>query len=117
MDASDGADTVVETSGAPSAFPLGLSLLRTRGRYLVPGQYSNRGPVSIEPHLVTFRALQIIGSGQYTMADLKTYVDFLAAHPDLQALFAEVVQKYPLKKANEAMQDAAAGKAVKAVFV
>ncbi len=116
MGRGDGADTVIETSGSPQAFPLGLSLLRTRGRYLVPGQYSDRGPVSIEPHLITFRALQVIGSGQYTMQDLKTYVDFLATHPELQPIFAQMLSKYSLKEADKAFADAKAGKTIKAVF-
>lgn len=39
----DGADVVIETSGSADAFPFGLTLLRTRGRYFVPGQYSEPG--------------------------------------------------------------------------
>lgn len=113
----DGADAVIETSGSPSAFPLGLKLLRTRGRYWVPGQYSERGMVEIPPHDITFRALQIIGSGQYTMADLGRYVDFLAKHPQLQGLFAKLLSKYPVQDVDRAMADAKAGKSIKAVLV
>ena len=113
----NGADVVIETSGAQDAFPLGLSLLRTRGRYFVPGQYSNRGPVSIEPQQITFRALQIIGSGQYTMADLGAYLDFLKANPALQPLFRSLVATYLVAEVNTAVADAASGKAIKAVFV
>jgi len=117
LDRGDGADVVIETSGSQNAFPVGLALLRTRGRYFVPGQYSNRGLVSIEPQQITFRALRVIGSSQYTMNDIKTYLDFLKTHPDLQAVFARMVAKYPLKSVNTAMADAKAGKAVKCVFV
>ena len=112
----DGADVVMETSGSADAFPFGLTLLRTRGRYFVPGQYSDRGPVSIPPHMITFRALRILGSGQYTMADIGTYLGFLAEHPDLQTIFRKLVGKYRVDEANRAMADAAAGNVVKAVF-
>ncbi len=112
----DGADVVIETSGAAEAFPFGLSLLRTRGRYFVPGQYSDRGQVSIPPHLITFKALQIFGSGQYTMADIATYLDFLAAHPELQVIFKKLLRCFPVKKVNSAIEAAKSGNAVKAVF-
>jgi threonine dehydrogenase-like Zn-dependent dehydrogenase len=112
----DGADVVVETSGNPKAFPEGLALVRTRGRYLVPGQYSNRGPVSIEPQLVTFKALQIIGAAQYQLADIGTYLDFLKTHADLQPLFRSAIKCYPIEAVNEALADAARGAAIKAAI-
>jgi len=112
----DGADVCVETSGDPGAFPLGLSLLRTRGRYLVPGQYSDRGEVAIPPHQITFRALQIVGSGQYTLDDIRAYLDFLAANPGLQPRFASVLSRYAVADVQTALDDAAAGRAIKAVF-
>ncbi len=112
----DGADVCVETSGDPSAFPLGLALLRTRGRYFVPGQYSDRGPISIPPHMITFRALRIIGSGQYTLSDVSDYLDFLAANPELQTLFASTVSTYRVGDVHTAIADATAGRTIKAVF-
>ncbi len=112
----DGADVVIETSGSIKAFPLGLNLLRTRGRYFVPGQYSVRGPVQFDPCIITFRALNIFGSGQYTMADLKAYVEFLQKNASLQGIFAQLVKKYPVAEANQAIADAKAGLAVKTVF-
>ena len=112
----DGADIVIETSGGADAFPFGLTLLRTRGRYLVPGQYSDRGEVGIPPHLITFRALQIFGSGQYTMADLGRYVEFLEQHPELQELFRRMISTFSVSEANIALKAAADGDAVKAVF-
>jgi len=112
----DGADVCIETSGDPAAFPLGLSLLRTRGRYFVPGQYSDRGTIEIPPHLITFRALNIIGSGQYTLNDVSDYLDFLVANPELQKLFASTVSTYAVSDVNKAIEDATAGRTIKAVF-
>lgn len=116
LNRGDGADVVIETSGSIDAVPTGLKLLRTRGRYFVPGQYSNRGPIAIEPQEITFRALQIFGSGQYTMQDLAVYVNFLADHPELQEIFAKLVTKFPVSEADEAMKAAHEGKTIKAVF-
>ena len=112
----DGADIVIETSGGAGAFPFGLTLLRTRGRYFVPGQYSDRGEVGIPPHLITFRALQIFGSGQYTMADLGVYVKFLAEHTELQPVFRRIVSTFSVAEVNDAIKAAADGKTIKAAF-
>lgn len=113
----DGADVVIETSGGKDAFPFGLSLLRTRGRYFVPGQYSDRGNVSIPPHLITFKALQIFGSGQYTMQDLGSYIEFLSEHRELQELFRQLITAFPVSGVNDAVRAAESGEAIKAVFV
>lgn len=112
----DGADVVIETSGGADAFPFGLTLLRTRGRYFVPGQYSDRGNVGIPPHLITFRALQIFGSGQYTISDLGKYIEFLAEHPGLQKIFSSMIGKFSVAEANAALEAAERGDAIKAVL-
>jgi len=112
-----GADVVIEASGSPSAIPEGLELLRTRGRYIVPGQYSSSGPVAIRPELITFKALRITGSGQYTIADIATYLDFVAAHADLARSFAGcITHRYRVADAVRAIAEASAGVAVKGVF-
>ncbi len=114
----DGADAVIEASGAPAAVPEGLDLLRTRGRYLIPGQYSASGAVSIRPELITFRALRLIGSGQYTLADVGTYLDFLKKNPAVQRAFAAcVTHTFTVDQAGTALAAVEAGAAGKAIFV
>ncbi len=118
LDRGDGADVVIEASGAPAAVPEGLGLLRTRGRYLIPGQYSASGSVSISPEAITFRALRLIGSGQYTLADLGLYLKFLKANPKLQRAFARsITHRFTVDQAQAALATVAAGQAGKAVFV
>ena len=113
----DGADVVFEASGSPAAIPEGMRLARTLGRYVVPGQYSDSGPVEIEPHLITFKALKIVGSGQYTIADVGAYLGFLRERPAVQELAASCVShRYEIDRANEALADVAAGRVVKGVF-
>ncbi len=115
---ANGADVVFEASGSPTAFPEGLRLVRTRGRYIVPGQYSNSGPVSIEPQMITFKAVRIVGSGQYTMQDIGAYLEFLRRRRDLQKVFARcVTHRFPVRRAQEACRCAAEGRAAKVVLV
>jgi len=113
----DGADVVFEASGAPAAISEGLGLVRTLGRYIVPGQYSLSGTVAINPEAITFKALTIVGSSQYALADIKAYLIFLEKHPRLHRPFAAcITKKYCVEDAVRACADASAGRAVKAVF-
>ncbi|MCX7803708.1 MAG: zinc-binding dehydrogenase [Planctomycetota bacterium] len=113
----DGADVVLEASGAPQAVPEGLGLVRTRGRYIVPGQYSSSGPVEIQPQTITFKAVRIVGSGQYKLADAGAYLRFLASDRRLQKIFADcITHRYPVARVGEAMEATESGGAVKVVL-
>lgn len=93
-----GADVAFEASGNPKAVPLALKFLRNRGVYLVPGQYSNSGAVEIEPQLITFKALHIIGSSQYSLCDVREYLDFLSEHRDLQEKIKALASCYSVER-------------------
>ena len=112
-----GADLCVEASGNPRAFAQGMGYLRNRGVYLVPGQYSVSGGVPVSPETITFKALQILGSSQYDMDDIRTYLSFLESHPALTAQFLRTVTAYPVSKVNEAFADIRAGKNIKTLLV
>jgi threonine dehydrogenase-like Zn-dependent dehydrogenase len=113
----NGADVVFDASGSPAAVADALTLVRTRGRCIVPGQYSDSGAVSIPPHLITFKAIRIIGSGQYTLEDVGAYLNFLETHSDLQEVFASfITHRYSVQDADRAYREAAEGVSVKGVF-
>ena len=112
-----GVDLCYEASGAPNAFPQGMNILRNRGIYLVPGQYSNSGGIEIQPQLITFKAVRIIGSSQYSMIDVKDYLAFLEKNPALVPVIRDLATCYPVAEANKAFEDALAGKNVKTVLV
>ena len=101
-----GVDLCVEASGAPSAVPMGLGILRNRGVYLIPGQYSASGGVEIQPQLITFKALRILGSSQYSVSDVRGYLEFLRENPGLHGTIAKIPKKYPISRINEAIADA-----------
>ena len=117
--ASDGlgADLVFEASGNPKAIPTGFEILRNRGVYLVPGQYSNSGEINIMPQLITFKALHIIGSSQYNICDVKEYVDFIAKDFKLQEIIKSLASCYTVSDINVAFDDAKARKNIKTVLV
>ncbi len=112
-----GADLVLEASGNPQAIPFGLAALRNRGVYLIPGQYSQSGTVAIAPQEITFKALQLLGSSQYAMADVRGYLDFLQEHPALHGPIARLAACYPVSEVNRAVADAGAGRNMKTLLV
>ena len=113
-----GADCVVEASGNPDAFTEGMDMLRSRGVYLVPGLYSDRGEIAIKPHQITFKALQIIGSAQFSSNDQAEYISFLRAH-DMHwpAIDAVCTHEWTIDDVNTAIDTCRKGESVKAIFV
>ena len=57
----EGADMVIECSGAPSAFQEGLEMVAQGGKYLVIGQWTDYGPRPINPSLVTRKGIRVEG--------------------------------------------------------
>ena len=101
-----GADLAIECSGNPEAFNQGVKLLRNRGIYLVPGQYSDSGEIAFGPQNITFKALQIYGSAQYDTSDVIDYVDFLEKHKDIQDAIKDSLKSYSVDQINDAMAEA-----------
>lgn len=111
-----GADLAYEASGNPEAFNQGVSLLRNRGFYLVPGQYSSSGTISFSPEVITFKALQILGSSQYSIGDVKNYVRLLVEHPQVHEKIAAIATTFPVEQVNEAIQAAKEGSCIKVLL-
>ena len=112
-----GVDLCFEASGAPAAVAQGMDILRNRGVYLVPGQYSASGGVEIQPQLITFKALHIIGSSQYSVCDVNAYLEFLCQHSELHSKIEKLGTKFKVSEINEAIAYAKQGKNVKTLLI
>jgi threonine dehydrogenase-like Zn-dependent dehydrogenase len=110
-----GADVVLECAGVPSAVPEGFELARRNGRYLVLGQYTDRGAVPINPHVITRKQLKVFGSWAFSESH---YARYVASLPQLAARFdlGRLITRYPLADANQALSDMASGAVMKAVL-
>jgi threonine dehydrogenase-like Zn-dependent dehydrogenase len=95
--------------------PEGFEMVRRNGRYLVLGQYTDRGATPINPHVITRKQLEVYGSWAFAEAHYARYVNLL---PQLAARFdlARLVTRYPLAEANRALADMAGGSVMKAVL-
>jgi threonine dehydrogenase-like Zn-dependent dehydrogenase len=110
-----GADVVLECAGVPSAVAEGFEMARRNAKYLVLGQYTDRGATPINPHVITRKQLKVYGSWAFAEAHYLGYVQSL---PRLAARFdlERFLTPYPLAAANEALADVAEGKVMKAVL-
>ena len=110
-----GADVVLECAGVPSAVGEGWEMARRGGTFLALGQYTDRGAVPLNPHLVTRKQLRIVGSWGFAE---KHYLGHMRALPQLGARFdlPRLITRYSLEDANIALRDMGAGRVMKPVF-
>jgi threonine dehydrogenase-like Zn-dependent dehydrogenase len=99
-----GADVVIECVGHPEAVNEGLDYCRDGGKYVVLGQYGNAGNISFNPHTITRKQLQVIGSWGFEPRHVHRALELLES-PIWRDLFArQVTHRFGLEQANEALQ-------------
>jgi D-arabinose 1-dehydrogenase-like Zn-dependent alcohol dehydrogenase len=111
-----GADVVVECVGRPFAVPEGWEMCRDGGKYLVLGQYANAGEVLMNPHTITRKQLQVIGSWGFEPRHVDAALKLLE-NEHWQSRFAnEVTDRFSIHQANEALAKARLGNGGKTVI-
>jgi threonine dehydrogenase-like Zn-dependent dehydrogenase len=113
-----GVDVVIEAAGAPEAVPQALDLVRDGGVVVVVGQYTDGGPVTINPHSqVNRKHVEIRGCWGSDYSHFHRALGLLAhqgaALPWLEAVSA----RYTLAQANDALAAVANREVVKAIIV
>ena len=113
-----GVDAVIEAAGAPEAVPQSLDLVRDGGVVVIAGQYTDGGPVTINPHSqINRKHVEIRGCWGSDYSHFHRALGLLAhqgaALPWLEALSA----RYTLAQANEALAAVANRDVVKAIIV
>lgn len=99
-----GADVVIEASGNPAAVPEGLEMLRDGGRYVVVGQYTDAGDVTVNPHRhVNRRHATVLGCWGYEFTHLHRALAMLARHNQRFRWREMVTREYPLSEAGRAL--------------
>lgn len=112
-----GADVVIECVGHPDAVPEGLELCRDGGKYVVLGQYANAGNVSLNPHTITRKQLQVIGSWGFEPRHVDRALRLLEEERWQKLFSRQVTHRFPLEQANEALQTTRAWQSGKTVLV
>lgn len=111
-----GGDVVIECVGHPEAVNEGLEYCRDGARFLVLGQYANAGNISFNPHTITRKQLQVVGSWGFEPRHVDRALRMLE-NPHWKRLFAlQVTHRFPLEQANEALETTRAWRSGKTVI-
>ena len=112
-----GVDVAIEASGNPAAIPEGLDLVRDNGTYTVVGQYTDHGPVEVNPHLqINKKHLDIRGVWGIDYSHLHRAVLLLERYNDRFHWEELITHRFGLGQANEALDVVRSGGAIKAVI-
>lgn len=91
-------------------------MTRDAGRYVVVGQYTDAGEVSINPHLdLNKKHLEIRGSWGSDYSHFYKMVKVLAKHGARVGWEKMITREYTLDEMNEALAAVARGEMVKAI--
>mgnify|MGYP002621665990 FL=1 len=112
-----GVDLALELSGAPEAVEAAVPRLRIGGRYVLVGAVFPTRDVALSAEQVVRRLLRIEGVHNYTPADLRTAIDFLAANHERYPLADLVTGRFGLSEAESAFEHARSTKAPRVAVV
>jgi threonine dehydrogenase-like Zn-dependent dehydrogenase len=116
-----GVDVVFEATGSPQAIPEGLSLVREGGRYIVVGQYADRGDATISPHRhINKKHVTIHGVWGIELRHFRRMIQILShrtATLDPAMWDALATSRYPLHEAKKALDEVRSGAVTKAMLL
>ena len=92
-------------------------MCRDCGKYLVLGHYCDAGSISWNPHVITRKQLQVFGSWSSEPRHMKAALEFLRANQTRFPFETMVTHRFPLERANEALQTTAKWISAKSVIV
>ena len=98
-----GPDVVIEVSGARTAVPEGLAMIRRGGRYLVIGQIGDH-EVTLKPGDLVRKHIRLIGTLSASVVHYYKALQFLKHNRDRFAFMDLISNHYPLQRINEAME-------------
>ena len=111
-----GPDIVIEASGNPIAVPEGCELVRDAGRYVIVGQYTDHGDISLNPHLhINKKHLEIRGCWGSDFSHVYRAMQIAARFSSRVPWSSLISRRYGLDEVGQALADVEAGRVVKAV--
>ncbi|MGQ9729926.1 MAG: zinc-binding dehydrogenase [Candidatus Zipacnadales bacterium] len=112
-----GTDITIEATGEPSAVTEGLRMTRDAGIYVIVGQYTDAGEVTLNPHLdINRKHLDIRATWGIDLSHLYRAVQILTRYADRVPWKQVISAEYPLEGAAEALRDVESRYVVKAVI-
>jgi threonine dehydrogenase-like Zn-dependent dehydrogenase len=112
-----GADVVVDCSGVAETFVDALKLVRWGGTVIVAGAFVDLGPVPVNPNAdICAPNVCVLGIGGETASAYVPAMEAMAAHLGRLPLDRIVTHRFPLERAQEAVELAQTDAAMKVVL-
>lgn len=112
-----GADATVEATGVPEAAVQAMRFTRDAGRVVVLGQYTDHGDAAVNPHLdLNKKHLDVRGCWGFDYSHIYRAVRIIGDPGRAAPWRAMTHERYPLARAQEALDAVAAGRVVKALI-
>ena len=112
-----GVDVVIEAAGVPAAVPQALDLVRDGGRVVVCGQYTDHGPVEVNPHSqINRKHVEIRGCWGSDFSHFHRAVDLAARHASRIPWADMATRRFDLAHAADALSAVATRTVLKAVI-
>jgi len=113
-----GADVTIECTGDPAAVTEAMRLTRDAGTAVVVGQYTDHGEVSFNPHMdLNRKHLDVRGCWGSDYSHFHRAIEMLGTERAATMWSSIQLSRYTLAQVNDALDDVAAGKVVKALVV
>jgi L-iditol 2-dehydrogenase len=112
-----GADVTIEASGNPAAVTEGVQMTRDNGIYVIVGQYTDHGPVLINPHLdINKKHLDIRGCWGCDFSHLYRGIQMMGRTAETIPWQKMISRHYGLGDTQQALDDVENLRVVKAVI-
>src|SRR6185503_17363579 len=113
-----GADVTIEATGAPEAVAQAMRFTRDAGTVVVVGQYTDHGETSFNPHLdLNKKHLDVRGCWGSDFSHFYRSAQLICDERRSNLWSGMSLKKYRLSEANEALEDVAKGRVLKALMV
>lgn len=113
-----GADVTIECTGTPDAVTQAMRFTRDAGRVVVVGQYTDHGDTTFNPHAdLNRKHLDVLGCWGSDYGHFHRAVELLRARPARELWSGIPLRRYNLSQVNEALEDVAAARIIKALVV
>lgn len=112
-----GADVVIELAGVPSAFQEAIQLTRRGGKLIELGHFTDVGDIPINPHLITFREIEICGIWAYPAPVLGSAIALMEQTMERFPYSELITNRYSIDDAEKALIDARKKNCIKAVIM
>jgi L-iditol 2-dehydrogenase len=112
-----GADVTIEVAGVAEAVVQAMRFTRDAGRVVVVGQYTDHGPVEFNPHSdLNKKHLDVRGCWGSDFSHFYRGVQIVSEPRSASAWEAMKLTRFELGDANEALENVAAGRVLKALI-